>query len=196
MRSLHRARLRRAALRFAEHGWPVLPGAYLAGPRTARRFDCGAPGCRTIACHPAVAPWEPAASTERSTIEDWWAHEPYTVLLATGFAFDVLEVPARLAASVRRAAGGPVAVVADQRWMFLVRPGDTLVPELARQPDVVLHGVGSWVPAPPSATLAGRVRWETTPGTCDWRPADTYAVQDLMAGDLRRSPGIARLAVA
>ena len=42
---LSRRRLRRAAVRFAEHGWDVVPGAYL----TADRYHCG-PGCTTMAC--------------------------------------------------------------------------------------------------------------------------------------------------
>src|SRR6185437_225319 len=63
MRSWERAKLRRVAMRYAEQGWHVLPGAYLVRPGRGRhtherRFDCGEIGCRTVACHPALSGWE------------------------------------------------------------------------------------------------------------------------------------------
>src|SRR5690606_37912292 len=41
-----RSVLRRAALRYADHGWRVVPGAFLAD----NRYVCG-PLCPTVACH-------------------------------------------------------------------------------------------------------------------------------------------------
>lgn len=189
----HGSRARRAALRYAEHGWPVVPGAF---ETRAGRFDCGILGCRTIACHPALPDWQTRASTDPETLRTWWRSNPYTVLLATGHAFDILEVPfaiGRLAAGAATAAGrtarGPLAVAPAGRWMFWVRPGHALLPELAEQADVVLHGPGSWVPAPPSEQTGGRVRWEIQPDVHDHRPAEPYAVQALMVAGLhtRRS---------
>jgi hypothetical protein len=63
------------------------------------------------------------------------------------------------------------------RWMFLVRAGDGLRPELARNAGVVLHRRGSWIPAPPTRLPGGRVRWLTAPDECDWRLPDALAVQ-------------------
>jgi hypothetical protein len=101
---------------------------------------------------------------------------PPAVLLATGFAFDVLEVPAAVG---RRAldVAGPVAVTAAGRWMFFVGPGRPLCPELDRRVDIVRHGQGSWVPAAPSRTAEGPVRWVVAPERTRWLVGDPEAVQ-------------------
>jgi hypothetical protein len=190
MRSWECAKLRRVAVRYAEHGWHVVPGAYLVGNRVgrhvkARRFDCGEIGCRTVACHPALGGWETMPRLPVQAVTEWWRVHPYTVLLASGHAFDVLEVPAVLGRAALLgngfvAARGPVAVTPGDRWMFFVRPGHGLLPELVQHQDVVLHGLGSWVPAPPSPQFGGRIRWESAPEEHNWRPAEPYAVQRLM----------------
>lgn len=190
-----RVRLRRAALRYIEHGWPVTPGACLAGSH----FVCGRFGCPTRGCHPALEDWEQAASTDVARVAAWWRRRPHTVLLTTGIAFDVLEVPAsvglRALATVRLHAGvvgpartgarGPVAVTPTGRFMFLVRPGDELCPELANRIDIVLHGRGSWVPAAPSRTSEGAVRWAAPPEETLWRLPDCRAVQQVLVDALR-----------
>jgi len=180
----HRSVLRRAALRYAERGWKVTPGAYLIDDR----YVCG-PLCPTVACHPALNSWESLASSHPSDVERWWAGTPFSVLLTTGQAFDVIEVPARVGVPAAAAGSvGPVAVAPTGRWMFLVAPGDGLRPELAAQHDVVLHGTGSWIPAPPTRTPAGAVRWRVSPAACGWQIPDSYAVQRLLvaAGDAQR----------
>src|SRR5882672_1484370 len=114
-----RLRLRHAALRYAEHGWDVLPGAYLTGDR----FCCG-PGCQTVACHPAWMDWPELASHDPRLVSSWWTGRPYSVLLATGRAFDALEVSAFLGVSTAGATRrGPVARSSTGRWLLLVRPG-------------------------------------------------------------------------
>src|SRR5262249_24512112 len=75
--NLDRLRLARSARRYAEQGWPVVPGAYLVARRAGRhsavrRFDCGEPGCQTVACHPAIPRWEAAASTNLDVVDSWW----------------------------------------------------------------------------------------------------------------------------
>jgi hypothetical protein len=126
-------------------------------------------------------------------VADRWHAHPYTVLFPTGYAFDVLEVPAALGRAALLgdgfvAARGPVAVTPGGRWMFLVLAGHSLLPELAQQQDVVLHGQGSWVPAPPSPQFGGRVRWELGPETHGWQPAEPYAVQALMLDAIGACP--------
>src|SRR5262245_2330787 len=86
-----RATLRRAALRYAHRRWPVVPGAFLAGGR----FTCG-PLCPTVGCHPAVDDWEQDTPYLPDELRDWWSAAPFSVLLATGVAFDVVEVPAAI----------------------------------------------------------------------------------------------------
>jgi Bifunctional DNA primase/polymerase, N-terminal len=189
-RFIDRIRLRHAALAYSEHGWDVTPGACLSGTR----FTCERPGCPTRGCHPALERWEASATCDVARVAHWWRVRPHTVLLATGRAFDVLEVPAHLglrALGLARLHGhvlgparvrvsGPVAVTPGGRWMFLVRPGDPLRPELAEQQDVVRHGPGSWVPAPPSRLPEGPVRWIVTPTEVRWQLPDSYAVQALL----------------
>ncbi|GIE96703.1 bifunctional DNA primase/polymerase [Paractinoplanes rishiriensis] len=184
---LDRIRLRRAAIRYAEHGWPVTPGARLTG----HRFLCGRPGCPIMTCHPALESWEDSASTDLGRVHSWWRHGAYTVLLATGWRFDVLEVPASLGLRVlgtSRLLGagalGPVAVTAAGRWMFLTRPGSPLRSELDHRLDVVRHGLGSWIPAPPTRMLEGPVRWAVRPERTQWRLPEAEVVQSLLVDAL------------
>lgn len=168
---LDRVRLRRAAVAYAGHGWDVLPGAYL----TRDRFFCG-PGCRTVACHPATMDGLRLASHEPDVVSEWWSGRPYSVLLATGLTFDVLDV-VDCAAVTPVALRGPAAVTPSGRLMILVRPGSTLRPELAARPDTVLHGPRSWIPAPSTRTPNGRVRWLVDPVAVGWRLPDPQVVQ-------------------
>lgn len=182
-RSVHRTLLRRAAQRYVDRGWRVVPGAALIDDR----YVCG-PLCPTVACHPAVDRWERVASTRSSDVETWWADSPFSVLLATGHTFDVIEVPVRIGVKAARIRTlGPVAVSPAGRWMFFVRSGDSLRPELAAQLDIVMHGVGSWVPAPPTRTPGGRIRWEVHPAATDWELPNPYAVQQVLVSQLRPS---------
>jgi hypothetical protein len=177
-----RLRLRRTAQSYAAHDWPVLPGAWLTGAR----FACGRPGCAIVACHPAIENWEDAAGTRAGAVTEWWRHRPHSVLLATGWKFDVLEVPAALGlralGAIRRhdRAPGPVAVTATGRWMFLVRPGCPLRPELEHRLDVLRHGRGSWVPAAPSRMIEGPVRWALSPEETQWWLPAAEIVQSML----------------
>jgi len=189
-----RLALRRAAVRYADHRWDVVPGAWLAGGR----FACERPGCPTTSCHPAVEGWERRASADLSTVEGWWRQRAHAVLLATGGAVDVIEVPSGLGRQVLAAARlhagvlgpgrgqvrGPVAATPTGRWMFFVRPGDPLRPELETSLDVVRHGPGSWVPAPPTRLPEGQVRWILAPEEVSWRLPDSYAVQRMVVDAL------------
>lgn len=196
---LVRLRLRRAALRLARQGWPVTPGACLQTSWPGRRastgrFDCGRLGCPTTACHPAMDCWEQEASRDLGRVAGWWRYAPHSVLLPTGLGFDVLEVPASLgiravaARRWRRGDRGPVATTPAGRWMFFVRAGGSLCPELAGRLDVVQHSRGSWVPAPPTRLVEGRVRWAVPPGEVAWRLPDGQRVQELLV-DLYASDG-------
>ncbi len=166
---LQKTRLRRAALRYAAHGWPVVPGAV----RSGGRYRCES-GCPAVACHPDWPEWEPTATTDPDWVAALWTARPRAVLLATGHVFDVLEVPAYLGAAAGR---GPVAMTTTGRLMLLVRPTAALRRELAERPDVVLHGRGSWIPAPPTQTTEGRVRWLIDPEEAHWRLPDPGVLQ-------------------
>jgi hypothetical protein len=57
---------------------------------------------------------------------------------------------------------------------------------------VILHSLGSWVPAPPSQQSGGRVYWEIAPEAGQWQPAESHGLQTLMLDalgvDLPRQP--------
>ncbi len=189
-----RVRLRRTALRYVEHGWSVTPGACLAG----HRFVCGRPGCPIMACHPALDEWEESVGTDVARVAAWWRRRPHAVLLATGRVFDALEVPAALGLRVLTAARlhagaagpndtdprGPVAVTPTGRWMFLVRPGEALCSTLDNRLDVVRHGRGSWIAAPPSRMPEGPVHWAVAPEQTRWELPASDAVQALLVDAL------------
>ncbi|MFB9236120.1 bifunctional DNA primase/polymerase [Plantactinospora siamensis] len=191
--SLERTRLRRVALRYAGHGWDVTPGAFLARDR----FVCGRVGCPTTGCHPAIEDWERSASADPARVAAWWRVRPYGVLLATGRAFDAIEVPAYLGQRVLDATRpyaraetaaegrGPVAVTPGGRWIFLVSPGEPLRPELDQCLYVIRHGFGSWIPAPPTRLAEGVVRWAVAPEETRWRLPDPYSVQEILVDALR-----------
>jgi len=179
--TLRRWHLRRAALSYAGHGWPVVPGACFTGTR----FSCGL-GCQTFSCHPALERWEEHATCDARLVADAWARRPYSVLLATGIAFDVLEVPVYMGVDAARAVRGPVAVTPLGRWMFLVGPGGSLHPDLGGHHDVILHGSGSWIPAPPVRTQHGRVRWVVAPHETDWNLPDPASAQATLVAALPR----------
>lgn len=182
-----RLRLQRAARRLVTHGWPVTPGA----PLRRDRFDCGRFGCHTSTCHPAGPAWQQATCWDRQAVHNWWRREAYSVLLPTGITFDVLDVPAPLGAVVvgRRASlAGPVAATPTGRWMFLVRPGAPLLPELAGRLDLVRHAGGSWVPAPPTRLAEGPIRWIISPVEVSWRLPDSREVQQRLAVSTVRAP--------
>jgi hypothetical protein len=171
--------LRRAASRYADQGWRVLPGAYRRGDR----FLCS-PLCPTSTCHPAVEPWEDIASAHAAQVDAWWRQFAYSILLPTGHSFDVIEVSHSLGATAASLVNAPVAMSPTGRWMFLVDPGDSLRPELASRLDVVWHAAGSWIPAPPTPTPSGRIQWVIDPARLDWRLPDPYEVQQVLISHL------------
>lgn len=184
LRQRPRPVLRRAALRYARAGWPVVPGTFARA--VAGSHACERVGCLARGVHPAVAEWATVATLDPARIARWWARVGYAIVLPTGRAFDVVEVHADFGAAVRHLLAGadgrsgtPIAVTSCGRWYVLVRPGEPLRPELADR--VVLHGAGSWVPAPPSLLPTGQVRWLIPPRAVNWEPADARDVQDALA---------------
>lgn len=167
-----RIRLRHAAHGFADQGWAVTPGGYFNGQRMA----CDRPTCWATSCHPLLPDWE----TATALVGPWWDDKPHSVLLPTGRTFDAIEVPARVGCCVR-GIRGPVILTPNGRWIFLVRPGVPPRPELQERDDLVQHGVGSWVPAPPTVLPEGPVRWHLSPRQVGWRlPGSSKAQKALL----------------
>lgn len=156
---LHRQR--RQAVRYVEAGWPVLPGAWW--DRT--RYRCGVAECRASGLHAAghhdASPIESVSAGTGAQ----WADRPCTLLLATGSAVDVLELPALASAAVEsvREMAVPVARLPTGRWLLFAATVDGAMdsrqPVDRRRGGPLLHGPGALVPVPPSQLPHGRVRW-------------------------------------
>jgi hypothetical protein len=136
------------------------------------------------------------ATCDRRTLTGWWSELPYSVLVATGSAVDMIEVSAlvgRRLCEQLRAAGvsAPVGAGPTGRWWFAVGSGEALRPELASRADVALHGRGSWVVAPPTGLAEGGMHWRIPPMDCDGPLPDTYDVQVALLDVLGHRPVLA-----
>jgi hypothetical protein len=168
-RAVYRAELKASAFELADHGWPVLPGNYWQVDRWL-----GADGAEAPGLAPIEGDGLARATREPEEVDAWWSERPYSVLLATGSAVDAIEVSAlvgrRVCAMLRETdLVVPVAATPTGRWWFAVCAGEALRPELASRTDVLLHGRGDWVAAPPSEGPQGVVHWRVPPTACGWQ---------------------------
>jgi hypothetical protein len=95
-----------------------------------------------------------------------------TLMLITGSALDVLEVPAAIGRGIcaqLRAADivVPVAATPTGSWWYPVTPGAALPAVLRGAKGVVLHA-GDAIAAPPSQVPDGWVHWRVPPAACDY----------------------------
>ncbi len=183
-------KLATAALGYAALGWPVCAGARLHGRQTqaavvGRACSCDRIGCPAPGAHPLSPAWKREASSDPVVVAQWWTAMPQSsILLVTGRAFDVLDVPrragsaalARLSPSGLRP--GPVAAGAQDRTLFFVASRTALAEEdewwtchLDCEPETVpaitglrWHCRDSYVLAPPSSLSGGTTaRWLVQP---------------------------------
>ncbi|MGH3467078.1 MAG: bifunctional DNA primase/polymerase [Thermocrispum sp.] len=163
-----------AALRYAERGWPVLPGSVFDG----RRYVVAATDRVTDGLRPVLP--RDQASTAMRTVAQWWTViTPLvpSVLLRTGSAFDSVSVSRELAVEAVqtmafRAEPGPVILRPDQgRAYFLVGLGESVLPPEGARPTVVEPvPPGAWLAAPPTRTTVGQVVWLVAPRVAGWAP--------------------------
>ncbi|MFW6692710.1 bifunctional DNA primase/polymerase [Streptomyces sp. MAR4 CNX-425] len=183
-------------------------------PRTGTENPAPRPRGRACACPypecaaPGAHPHDPgvlAATTDPRMVRWWWERRPDApVLLATGGrAPSAVSLPAVTAAraltrldrlGVRT---GPV-VATPERWALLVAPYDydelgELLGEHGWVPaSLGFHGDGGYLALPPSATGAGRVRWERAPrpdgGAAPWLPP-VASVVDVLVEAVAAAPG-------
>jgi hypothetical protein len=164
-----------AAAEYAALGWPVCPGAYPPDRphhgEAPRACSCDRIGCPAPGAHPMSPAWQVQATADSGLVEARWAARPRAnVILVTGRAFDVLDVPAAagtaaLAMMDRSAVRpGPVAISAGNRALFFVATRGTPADEdewwschLDCEPEVDFQVAGlrwhcrdSYVLAPPS----------------------------------------------
>jgi Bifunctional DNA primase/polymerase, N-terminal len=126
-----------------------------------------------------------------------------TLLLITGTALDVLEVPAavgkRMCTALRDAgAVVPVAATPTGSWWYPISPGAALPAELREADGVRLRTAGAVVLAPPSTVPDGWVHWRVNPALTGYRVPSADLVLRAAADSVRqladrdRNPGAQR----
>jgi hypothetical protein len=174
--------LRDAALGYASRGIPVLPLHYplphhrgvqpvtddgqLAHPAVGTGCSCRDPQCGQVGKHPLgvlVPHGVKEATTNRARVLAWWTQQPQANIgLATGHAFDVLDVDGPIGAQAIRAlasehalhSSGPL-VRTGGGWHFYLAPTGlgNVCPRDLEQVD--WRGRGGYVVAPPSRHRSG-----------------------------------------
>ncbi|AUS78582.1 DNA primase [Actinoalloteichus sp. AHMU CJ021] len=186
-RDAFRIELRAEAIGLAWRKWPVFPGSYLDGGQWV--------GGDAAAEHSGPVPVEPDWAdhllVDANRAASWWSVRPYSLLLATGYVVDAVEVDApfgrRIASTLRRRHAQPVPIVAtpDNTWLFLVAAGSTTPSRILAQPGVVLHGRGSWITLPPTPAEHGVVHWRVKPSVCGWKLPSVTLVEEAVAAAVR-----------
>jgi hypothetical protein len=211
-----RWQLRDAALGYASRGIRVLPLHYplphrnglqpiTGDPRPAVGSGCSCrdPGCGQVGKHPLgslVPHGVKDATCNRARILAWWTRHPQANIgLATGHAFDVLDVDGpngaqtirTLAATHGLQSWGPVVRTGGGGWHYYLAPtglGNVHPQGLAH---VDWRGRGGYVVAPPSRHASGHP-YQWIPGrTLDVSPGQVPAVllARLECRSPQRSPG-------
>lgn len=157
----------RAALDYAEAGWPVLPlhNARQFGTKTGRGralCSCRSGSCESQGKHPRTRNGLKDASTDPSVIRQWFRQWPRAnVGLTTGMAFDVLDIDGdqglmELEKVDPRLSGmnGPL-VSTGRGWHLYVR-ATGLGNRAGLLPGVDWRGSGGYVVAPPSLHPSGQ----------------------------------------
>lgn len=176
-RGAFRIELRTEAVDLAIKGWPVFPGMYPTGG------DWSGP-------LPMSDEWLGDYQADPDRIAAQWHEEPFSVLVATGSVLDAVEVDdelGRRAACLLRADDRPAPILAmpNGKWVFLTDAGNHLPEELAGRPGVLRHGVGSWIPLPPTPFELGIVHWRVKPEMWGWRLPKASAMHGVLVRALR-----------
>ncbi|MEU9128315.1 bifunctional DNA primase/polymerase [Kitasatospora sp. NPDC048540] len=199
------------AVSYAEdRHWEVVPGTWLIDGDGPARCSCGE-RCELPGAHPAGEDWQRRASAGPGVVRRWWTENPTaSILLPTGRAFDVLDVPevaGCLALARMERMGlqlGPVVAVpaspgqAGRRLHFLVLPGvQAKLPEMLRQLgwgsgrlDLTARGDGDWIVAPPSRIGPySFAQWARPPSALNrWLPDAAELINPLAYACGREAP--------
>lgn len=156
------------ALRYAEHGWPVLP-LHTPGPQGC---SCTTVGCGSPGKHPRTSRGLHDASTEPDQVRAWWTRWPQAnVGVATGassrllvFDIDLPDGPtslARLEADHR--ALPPTCeqtTGSGGRQLLFAHPGGSVGNRAGLLPGIDVRGDGGYIVVPPSIHATGsRYQW-------------------------------------
>jgi hypothetical protein len=187
------------ALRYAAHGWPVLP---LHTPGGDARCSCTAAGCGSPGKHPRTAHGLHDATTDLDRIRHWWQQWQHANLgVATGAAsgllvldIDLPEGPATLARL--QTEHGRLPATCEQRTgsggrqLLFAHPGQPVVNRTGVQPGIDVRGDGGYIVVPPSTHASGaRYRWT---GRVPPAPPPGWLLELL---DRTRTPDIAAVEV-
>ncbi|MBV9846162.1 MAG: bifunctional DNA primase/polymerase [Kutzneria sp.] len=188
-RGAFRIELRAEAMNLAWRGWPVLPGTYPTGSHWS-----GRDGVVDEGPVPVHHDWADRIGTKPEQVAAWWTGQRFSLLVATGYVVDAIEVPAdlgRRVATVLRATGVPVPIAATPtgQWLFLTESGRELAPELSGRGDIVLHGSNSWIPLPPTPFQHGVVHWRVKPEVCGGTLPASGIVQEALVEATRLPSG-------
>jgi Bifunctional DNA primase/polymerase, N-terminal len=218
--------LRDAALGYASRGIPVLPLHYplphrgalqaltgdqqLPSPAARTSCSCRDPGCGQVGKHPLgtlIPHGVKDASCNRARILAWWTRHPQANIgLATGHAFDVLDVdgPAgehairQLAAAHGLASSGPLVRTGGGGWHFSLTPTGLGNVHPRGLEHVDWRGRGGYVVAPPSRHPSGHPYQWLTGRTLDTPPGQvpTVLLERLQPRQLQRPTGLDQLPTA
>lgn len=179
-------RMVEAALAYAARGWAVFPCHSPAGPPAA--CSCCRNDCASPSKHPRVAGGLTVATTDRSTIEQWWRRWPSAnpaVRTGARSGIIVLDVDpghggdATLVALLDRHGplppGAVVRTGSGGRHIYFAHPGGLIRNDAGRRlgPGLDIRGDGGYVIAPPSRHATGHgYRWDSPdrrlPALPDW----------------------------
>ena len=162
------AHLVEVALRYAAHGWPVVP---LHTPQ-ASGCSCHARDCGSAGKHPRTVRGLRDASTDPDRIRTWWARWPNANLgVATGESsglmvldVDLPDGPVSLDRLV--ADHGPLPATCEQRTgsggrqLLFAHPGQPVSNRARLLPGIDVRGDGGYIVVPPSTHACGhRYQW-------------------------------------
>lgn len=161
------------ALRYAWHGWPIIPGTE-PSPRRGNGWPV------PLA---AALPYRGPMST--NDVVRYWHHRPHPVLLAAGLTVDVLEMCRAAATRLLHDLPhrGAVAVLPNGRWCFFIDTGQSPPRELLSR-NMRYHGAATWVPLPPTRIGRRQMSWHIDPASIGWR----LFPRDWLNGVLRPAP--------
>jgi hypothetical protein len=185
---LNPEKLRRRAVEYAAHGWPVVP---LAVPRHGR-CPCEKGTCAT----PHLAGPE---VTDPEQADETWAGTGWSVALTTS-RFDVIDIPARFGGPLHQQLlmSCPTATAPHgRRWHFVMETGSVPAEVIATAGGTLHTGPDDWIAASPTWTEdTGRVGWVVPPQMARWQPWQRRDVIDLVFGSIGTAPnGLPKLSI-
>ncbi|MBA3280217.1 MAG: bifunctional DNA primase/polymerase [Geodermatophilaceae bacterium] len=176
------AELRSAAVAFARHDWPVLRGTYSVMDG-GRQVWCGRDGA--VGLRPVDTDWSLGCTTRAPDVAQWWAEQPFSVLVATGYGVDCAELPSPFGRSMLnplRAAGVrlPIMLTPVNTVVLFIQSVRWPRPALTA---LSLRSTGNWIPVPPTEQgncSSGGYRWLVAPGSVDWQLPDLSSVTHVI----------------